>query len=186
MAQAAASGSRLLELEIQYKKHPDEFGTAKPGAGLRLSRRKVSISPSPHASATIPRAHLFSADQIAAGTRVRVEANKACATQSLMRGSGLTLGTAGIASTFSIQARVGGWVGVRMCACVCMRISLSLSLSHTHTHIYVSIYVSIYLCIYLSIYVYSYLSINLSIYPSDGMALAIYGGHRRPGSGWMA
>ena len=170
MAQAAASGGRLLELEIQYKKHPDEFGTAQPGAGLRLSRRKVSISPSPHASATIPRAHLFSADQIAAGTRVRVEANKACATQSLMRGPGLTLGTAGIASTFSIQARVGGWVGVRMCACVCMRISLSLSLSLTHTHtlslsltLSPYLYLSMYLCMYVCMYVCMYLSIYLCI-----------------------
>ena len=101
---------RLLHLEVEYKKDPGGEGggrvTMAEGSGIRLTRRKTSISPSAFASAEIARAHLFAVYPIAAAPwRVRVEPNAACAARSLMRGAGLTIATAGMPATFCIQSR---------------------------------------------------------------------------------
>jgi hypothetical protein len=60
---------RLLHLEVEYKKDPGGEGGGQvamaEGSGIRLTRRKTSISPSAFASAEIERAHLFAVYPIA-------------------------------------------------------------------------------------------------------------------------
>jgi len=117
VTQAAASGDRLLDIKVEYKKDPGEAlgkAPAMVGCGLSLSRRKVSIAASASAAAVIPRAHLFAASPIAAAPetehggggawQVRVEPNLACATLSLMRGSGLSIATAGLTGTCALSS----------------------------------------------------------------------------------
>ena len=114
--QAAASGERLLDIRVEYKKDPGASSGGAPvsylGCGLTLSRRKLSISSTASAAAVIPRFHLFAASPIATSSalpghdhggpwKIRVEPNVACATYSLMRGSGLSIATAGMTGTGS-------------------------------------------------------------------------------------
>jgi len=105
--QATTTADRLLDLKVEYKKDAGGYaggGIAMQGAGFRLSRRKQTITPSTSASSVLPRAHLFAASPIATEAgggqggawQVRIQPNVACAERSLMRGSGLTIATAGM------------------------------------------------------------------------------------------
>ena len=121
--QATTTPERLLEIKVEYKKDAGGYAggeIAMQGAGFRLTRRKQSIAPSVSGASVLPRAHLFAASPIATsaggqelglgevkheqgGTwQVRVEPNEACAARSVMRGSGLTIATAGMTGMFSL------------------------------------------------------------------------------------
>lgn len=117
--QSAASGDRLLDIRLEYKKDPGATASGAPvthlGCGLTLSRRKESIASSASAAAAIPRSHLFTAFPIATSSTwpgpdgagawpVRVEPGLACATYSFMRGSGLSIATAGMTGAFPLNA----------------------------------------------------------------------------------
>jgi hypothetical protein len=104
--QASLSAHRLLDIKVEYKKEPGLARAADwlSGAGLRLLRSKKSVSTEP---LLIPRVHLFAAFPVAAATSaydhgntrpwlIRVEPNVACASKSVMFGSGLCIATAGI------------------------------------------------------------------------------------------
>ena len=113
--QATTTADRLLDLKVEYKKDAGGYaggGIAMQDAGFRLSRRKQTITPSTSGSSVLPRAHLFAASPIATGAggqggawQVLIEPNVACAERSLMRGSGLTIATAGMTGNSLFRAR---------------------------------------------------------------------------------
>ena len=113
--QATTTADRLLDLQVEYKKDAGGYaggGIAMQDAGFRLSRRKQTITPSTSGSSVLPRAHLFAASPIATGAggqggawQVLIEPNVACAERSLMRGSGLTIATAGMTGNSLFRAR---------------------------------------------------------------------------------